>query len=320
MELVKNIAGTVSLAPMAGATDSSFRQICLEFGADFVTSEMVSAKALVMGDRKTPLLMRRADGENPFGIQLFGHDPEDFYKAAMMVEKEFAPEFIDINMGCPAPKITGGGAGSALMLTPGIAVDIASAVVDAVKVPVSAKIRAGYSAVTAPELAAELEKAGISFIIVHGRTRERMYRPPVDLEVIKRVKQAVSVPVIGNGDIETGEDALRMLKETGCDAVAVGRAALGDPFIFARIKAYLKNEPLPAQPTLEERLAVLKKQVERMVEYKGEYIAMQEARKHAAWYLKGVRSAAKLRALANGLESLSDLERYIETVIRAQER
>ncbi|MEG0833107.1 MAG: tRNA-dihydrouridine synthase family protein, partial [Oscillospiraceae bacterium] len=223
----------VLLAPMAGAADSSFRRVCRSLGAYACTSEMVSAKAIRMGDRKTPLLCRFHEDERPFGIQLFGNEPLDMAYAARFAEQQFSPDFIDINMGCPAPKITGGGSGSALMKSFSLACSIADAVVCSVKLPVTVKLRAGFEETNADLLAPMLEGVGVAAITVHGRTRERMYKPPVDLEIIKRVKNSVTIPVIGNGDIFGPSEALKMLEYTGCDAVIIGRAALGNPYIFA---------------------------------------------------------------------------------------
>ncbi len=306
-----------SLAPMAGATDSAFRLLCREQGAQFTVSEMVSAKALTMGDKKTAQLMAFTQSERPYGVQLFGYEPETMARAAEMVEREIAPDFIDINMGCPAPKITGSGAGSALMKRPQLAADITKEVCGAVQLPVTVKLRAGYSEVTAPELAPMLELAGAAAITVHGRLRDRMYKPPVDLEVIRAVKQAVSVPVIGNGDIFTPQDALKMVEYTGCDAVAVGRAALGNPFFFAQVNAALSGASAPQPPSAELRMSTLRRQIELMCAYKGEYIALREGRKHAAWYTRGLRGAARLRSRAMELCTLQDLDAYIELVLDA---
>lgn len=306
-----------SLAPMAGATDSAFRHLCMEQGAAFCISEMISAKALTMGDKKTPLLAAHTAAEKPFGIQLFGYEPEVMARAAARIEREYAPDFIDINMGCPTPKITSNGSGSALMKTPKLAADIVRAVAAAVALPVTAKIRAGYSDTTAPQLAPLLEQAGVSAIIVHGRTRDRMYKPPVDLDIIRDVKRSVSVPVIGNGDIYTEKHALHMLDYTGCDAVMVGRAALGDPFIFGRINAAIRGDAPPPLPTTAQRMAALRSQVERMCAYKGAYIALREARKHAGWYTKGLRGASALRARASELATMTDLDRFIDLVLQS---
>ena len=311
-----------SLAPMAGATDSAFRMLCRQQGAAFCTSEMVSAKALTMGDKKTPLLMDFTGAERPFGIQLFGYDPDVFAQACEILLKTHRPDFIDINMGCPTPKITSNGSGSALMNTPKLAAEIVKAVRAALPgdIPVSAKIRAGYSDNTAAALAPLLEKAGASFITVHGRTRDRMYRPPADLEIIRDVKNSVSVPVIGNGDITSPADALNMIEYTGCDAVAIGRGALGNPFLFAQVNAALMERPVPPMPTLKQRADMLRRHVGLMCGSKGEYIAMREARKHAAWYTKGLRGAAALRARSSELCTFADLDIFIEELYKnAQE-
>lgn len=307
-----------ALAPMAGVTDSAFRRMAVKYGCGLVTTEMISAKALVMGDRKTPLLMKFDESERPLGIQLFGFDPDDFAFAAEYAVKHFQPDFIDINMGCPTPKITTNGSGSALMKDPALAAKIVSATVKAAGIPVTVKMRTGYETVNAPEVAAAVEDAGASMITVHGRTRAGMYHSPIDFDTIANVKKAVSVPVIGNGNIACGADAVSMMKVTGCDGVAVGRAAQGNPFVFAEISAVLSGEEPPEEPDIYVRMDTLREQVEMMLEYKSEYVAMQEARKHAAWYLRGVRDAAKYRAMANGLNTPADLDKYIEMVLNAQ--
>ena len=295
------------LAPMAGFTDSSFRAVCRSFGADATVSEMISAKALRLGDRRSRQLMYFTEAERPFGIQLFGADPEDIAFGASYAEKNFSPDFIDINMGCPAPKITGSGAGSKLMTDPVLSGEIVAAAVSSVSVPVSCKIRAGYHETNADSFSAVLEKNGASCIYVHGRTRDRMYSPPVDLDIIRRVREAVSVPVIGNGDITSVEDALRMFRETKCGGVMVGRGSLGEPFLFSRIKAALDGLPEPEYPSLEEKLEVLMRQAEASVNEKGESLAMREMRKQAVYYFRGVNGAASLRAACVRIEKLSDL-------------
>ncbi len=310
-----DLARGALLAPMAGAADSPFRRLCMQMGAAGCVSEMISAKALSLGDKKTKKLMEFLPSERPFGIQLFGREPELMAEGAGRIAEELAPDFIDINMGCPAPKITSGGAGSALMREPELAYRIARAVVSACPLPVSAKIRAGWSSLTAPELAPALQEAGVCLITVHGRTREQMYTPPVDLGAIAAVKAAVSLPVVGNGDIKCPEDALRMLRETGCDGVMVGRGTLGDPFIFRRIAAALAGDPPPPEPTMEQRMQLLRRQVEWLREQKGDYIAFCEARKHAAWYIKGVPGAAKLRAMAGGISGPEGLEEFISRAL-----
>ena len=308
----------VALAPMAGVTDSAFRRIAVKYGCGLVTTEMISARALVMGDRKTPLLMQFCETERPLGIQLFGYDPDDFSYAAEYAVKHFRPDFIDINMGCPTPKITGNGSGSALMKDPDLAAKITEAA-RVTDVPVTVKMRTGYDKVNAPVVAEAVESAGAMMITVHGRTRDGMYHSPIDYQTIAEVKSRVKIPVIGNGNISCGADARHMMDVTGCDGVAVGRAAQGDPFVFAEISAYLKGKTPPDEPDIITRMNVLREQVDMMLEYKSEYVTMQEARKHTAWYLRGVRDAAKFRAMANGLNTVADLDKYIVTVLNSQE-
>lgn len=305
------LSSAAALAPMAGFTDFSFRTLCVMHGASLTVSEMVSAKAVRLGDKKSLELMKRTCGGKPFGIQLFGSDPEDFVFAAKLAEERFSPDFIDINMGCPAPKITGPGGGSKLMASHALAAEIAEATVKAVSVPVSCKIRAGFKEVTAPELAPMLEQAGVSCLFVHARTRDQMYRPPIFPEVIKSVKERVSIPVIGNGDIKSAEDALRLMEETGCDGVMIGRASLGDPFIFSRVAAALQGRDIPPLPSLMDRIVALMTQAGSACEDKGEAAAMRELRKHIPHYLKGINGAAALRAEAVNVSSLSDLKKLL---------
>ena len=307
------INGVAALAPMAGVADMAFRELCAGFGASWCVGEMVSAKGLTMGSKDSAELLRISPAERPAAVQLFGCEPDVMAKAAAMA-LAYNPDAIDINMGCPAPKITGGGAGSALMRNPALCGEIVRAVAEAAGgVPVTVKMRAGWdaSSVNAPEVASICEQAGAAAITVHARTRAQIYAPPVDLSVIRAVKQAVSVPVIGNGDIYTANDAMRMLEETGCDMVMVGRGAMGNPWIFREINAmYGDNRPLPP-PGIAEKLTGMRKHIERMIELKGEYIAMREARKHTAWYLRGMKGAARLRIKCSGLSSREDLERLI---------
>ena len=317
MKNIFKIENTAMLAPMAGFTDSSFRRICRSAGASLTVSEMVSAKALRMGDKKTPLLMQFDETECPYGIQLFGDDPEDIAFAARFAEETFAPDFIDINMGCPAPKITGGGAGSKLMTTPQLAAELVAAAVSATSLPVTAKIRAGFKEETAQQLAPMLEQAGAAFLTVHGRTRDQMYHPPINLDIIKAVKEAVSIPVVGNGDILSAEDALQMKQYTGCDAVMIGRGALGDPFLFTRVNAALQGLPIPEPATLKRRIDTLRLQGELTVAEKGEYVALREMRKHAAYYMKGLKGAAKLRADAGKMSTLQDLYAICDAALAA---
>ncbi len=309
--------GHATLAPMAGAGDRAFRRMCVDYGAAFVTTEMVSAKGLLFGDRKSRELLVLDDEEHPAAIQLFGDDPDTMAKAAALV-MEFHPDVIDVNMGCPAPKIAGNRCGSALMRDPDLCRRIIEAMVREVDVPVTAKIRKGYDPahVNAVEVAQAVEAGGAAAVTVHGRTRDQMYAPPVDWDIIRDVKKAVSIPVIGNGDVVDAKSAAKMFEQTDCDMVAVGRAALGAPWIFAQIEAYLTHEAILPDPPVAKRLELLFRQTRMAVEHKGETIAMLQARKHASWYMRGLQGAAKLRTLACSLETLADLERLCFEVMK----
>ena len=309
------LIGRFGLAPMAGYTDSGFRSICRSFGATFTVTEMVSAKALRFGDKKSLLLMNFTEEERPIGIQLFGSDPADFAYAAPLAEERFRPDFIDINMGCPAPKITGSGAGSKLMDDPVLAASVMEETVRSVSVPVTAKIRLGYHTVTAPEVSKALENSGASALFVHGRTRDQMYHPPVSLEGIKQVKDSVSIPVYGNGDIRTKEDADIMLSFTSCDGIMVGRGSLGDPHIFTEIGGS-DDISAPAFETLEDKLKILLKHARCSVSEKGEYIGIREMRKHAPFYFKGVKNAASIRNDCVSICTYEDLEELCRKVLK----
>lgn len=314
-------AGRAFLAPMAGAGDRAFRETCAGFGAACTVSEMVSAKALQFSDKKTHELMELGDKARPAGIQLFGTVPSEMAEAA---EKAMAyrPDFIDINMGCPAPKITGPGAGSALMKSPPLCGEIVEAVRRAVPVPVTVKMRAGWDeqSVNAVEVARICEQAGASAVAVHGRTRSRMYTPPVDTEIIREVKRAVKIPVIGNGDITGSQSAALMLEKTGCDAVMIGRGALGNPWIFLQINAYLTEScRILPPPCPAERMLVLLRHIRLACGYKGEPRAMREARSHVGWYLKGLKGAAEFRRRSGFLETYAQLEELTKEILAAQE-
>lgn len=313
------LSGPVVLAPMAGAGDRAFRETCAAFGAAYTVSEMVSAKALHFSDKKSLELMELGSTARPGGIQIFGAEPGDMAEAAKRA-LVFCPDSIDINMGCPAPKITCSGAGSALMKNPPLCGEIVSAVTNAVSIPVTVKIRAGWdsASINAVRVAQLCEQAGAAAVTVHGRTRAAMYAPPADLEIIRNVKQALHIPVIGNGDVTDGPSAARMLAQTGCDAVMIGRGALGNPWIFREIAAYLSRGEILPEPDVSERLNVMLGQVRLMVRYKGERRAMNEARKHVAWYLKGMRGAAGFRRQAGTLESMEQLETLIQEIRSAQ--
>ena len=294
------------LAPMAGVTDSTFRRICKSFGAEYMVSEMISAKAIVYHDSRTPELAKMSSAERPMALQIFGSDPAVMAEAAAWLYDNFHPDAIDINMGCPVRKIAGNGDGSALMKSPERAEKIVSSVVEAVgaEIPVTVKIRTGFNSdtVNAVPFSVMLEQAGASAICVHGRTREQMYAPPVDLNTIADVKKAVSIPVIGNGGIYSGADARRMFEYTGCDAVMIGQGACGNPWIFEEITAYLEGRRY-ISPQIHDRIGLAKKHTEMLIADKGLNVGIRESRKHISWYIKGIPGAAKIRDLINRAES-----------------
>lgn len=302
---------------MAGVADRAFRELCVSYGAGYVVSEMVSSKGLTMHDRKSKELLFLSEKERPAAAQIFGDNPEIMAKSAVAC-LEFRPEVIDINMGCPAPKIAGNGGGAALMKDPQKAEDIIRAVVDAVDIPVTVKIRAGWDkdSINAVEMAQRAERAGASAVTVHGRTKLQMYAPPVDLGIIAQVKKSVDIPVIGNGDITDGLSAAKMLEETGCDMVMVGRGALGRPWVFSQIQAFLNHEAILPEPPVSERMTVMVRHIRLLCQYKGERVGIREARKHAAWYIKGIRGAAKYRQQVGALESIEQLEELAYTICR----
>lgn len=302
------ITGFAALSPMAGVADRAMREICREYGAAYTVGELTSSRGITLNDKKSAKLLSCSDKERPFASQLFGNDPEIMAAAAIRA-LEFNPDFIDINMGCPAPKVAGNGGGSALMRDPRLAEKIVRAVVTAVNVPVTVKMRTGFDkdSINAPELAKRCENAGAAVITVHGRTRAQMYAPPVDLNSIAAVKKSVKIPVIGNGDVTDGKSAKYMYEATGCDFVSVGRAAQGNPFVFAEINAYMTGKPY-SPPRLEERFAVMMRQIRLMCEYKDPHIAILESRKHTAWYMHGLEGAAALRRMCGEINKISDIE------------
>ncbi len=302
------INGKAVLAPMAGVADRAFRELCVSYGASYAVSEMVSAKGLQMGDRKSKTLSFLSEAERPAAVQIFGNDPKAMAESVDTV-LESRPDIIDINMGCPAPKIAGNGAGASLMKNPMLAEEIVRAVVKESTVPVTVKIRSGWdeNSVNAVEMAKRAENAGAAAVTVHGRTKAQMYSPPVNTDIIAQVKKSVSIPVIGNGDITDEQSAALMLENTGCDLIMIGRGALGAPWIFSQINAYLEHGRVLPAPPVSERMRVMVKHIEKICEYKGEKVGIREARKHGAWYTKGLCGAAKYRNELSGVSSLEEL-------------
>ncbi len=317
----------LALAPLAGVSDRAFRRVCRACGADFSVSEMVSAKALCY-EQKAKKAVRSVTGllasvhadETPMAVQIFGHEPEFMAEAARLITaneyigcvSEVPPSAIDINMGCPVKKVTGNGEGSALLKDPRLAGEIVEAVVKATHLPVTVKIRAGWDkdSINAVEMAQIIEAAGASMICVHGRTREQMYEPGVDRGIISAVKAAVRIPVMGNGDIYTAADALSMMQETGCDGVMIARGAMGNPWIFAEIRAALSGEAY-VYPSAAERFEAALVQVREMISEKGERVGVAEAKKHLAWYCRGIDGAAAARSRIMQAEGYQELESII---------
>lgn len=296
------------LAPMAGVTDWAFRTVCAELGADVTVTEMVSSRAMVYQDKKSVGLLGRTPS-GTFGAQLFGNDPEIMAKAAQLVLQRGPCDFIDLNMGCPVPKIAGNGDGSALMRDPALAARIVEAVVRAVPVPVTVKTRKGWDkgSVNAVEFAKAVEQAGAAAIAIHGRTKTMMYSGTADWDIIAEVKQAVSIPVAANGDVDSAEAAVRCLKRTGADMVMIGRAAFGNPWIFQQARAAMDGAAVPPLPPLSARVETAVRQFELARADKGERIACLEARKHFAWYLRGVAYSGYYKEKISGIETMDDI-------------
>ena len=306
------LSAPLALAPMAGITDLPFRLICRRLGCGMTVSEMVSAKGLLYKNVKTTEMLRIDDGERPTAIQLFGSVPAELAEAARMVEASGA-DMIDFNMGCPVPKIVNNGEGSALMKNPQLAHDILAAMVKAVKIPVTVKFRAGWDDANrnAVEIARAVEAAGVSAVAVHGRTRQQFYEGKADWSIIADVKQAVSVPVFGNGDIFTVADGLRMLEQTGCDGLMIGRGADGNPWLFTALAAALRGEPQPQPPSLKERLAQAAEHLEMLIAYKNEVVAVKEMRRHISAYLKGMPHAAEFRGRFHKVDTQQQFQQLL---------
>ena len=314
------IERTAALAPMASVADKSYRLLCKEFGAAYMVSEMISSKGLCYGDKKTAVLCEIEAEERPYALQLFGEDPYFMGKAAYLLQK-FKPDIIDINMGCPVPKIVGNGSGSALMKDPERAAEIARETVKNAGCPVTVKFRAGWddTSKNAVEFAKILEQTGIAAMAVHGRTRMQFYSGEADRDIIRQVKQAVSIPVFGNGDVRDGASCKQMYDETGCDLVMLARGSYGKPWVLREIKHFLETgEKLP-EPDLKERMDIMLRHCRYLCRYKGEVRGMKEARKNVAWYVKGLPNSAKLRAECGELCTLEQAEELAAKVISREE-
>ena len=312
------LAGRVFLAPMAGVTDAACRLMCRRHGAALCTTEMISSKALMYQDAKTRTLLVQPEGDEPLAVQIFGSDPACMAEAAQKVLELCRAAMVDINMGCPVGKVVRAGDGSALMRSPDLAQKIIEAVVAAVDVPVTVKFRKGFDkgSVNAVPFAQMCQEAGAAAVTVHGRTRAQMYAPPADWDIIREVKKAVTVPVIANGDVWTAEDAARILRRTGADAVAIGRGSFGNPWIFEQANAVLAGEEPPALPPLSERMEEALGQIRSAAAYKGEKIAVLEARKQLNWYLRGVSHAGYYKQEIVAMNTLADAERIVRGVQR----
>lgn len=307
------VDGNLVLGPMAGVTDLPFRLLCKEQGADLIYTEMVSAKGIMYGNKNTNVLLEVEERERPVALQLFGSDPKIMSEQAKRIEhRNF--DIIDINMGCPVPKVVNNGEGSALMNNPRLVGEIVSAMTSILEKPVTVKIRKGFGAgdANAPEIAKVIEQSGAAAIAVHGRTREQYYSGEADWDIIRKVKESVSIPVIGNGDLFTPQDAKRMLEKTGCDAVMFARGVRGNPWLFHQTKVFLETGEVPEKPSIHQVIETILRHADMQVAYKGEFIGLREMRKHVAWYMTGYPQSAKLRGKINEMEDMEALKGLLE--------
>ena len=313
-----NIDSRLALAPMAGVTDPAFRQICSALGAGYTVTELISSKALCYRDKKTETLLKPFDGEHPFAVQIFGSEPECMAEAAVRALELSGADILDINMGCPMPKIANSGDGCGLMRTPELAGDIVTAVKMAVDVPVTVKCRLGWDkgSINVLDFTKRMEDSGAAMVAVHGRTRSMLYTGVADWDYIHKVKDQLSIPVIANGDICSGEAAVRCLKRTEADGLMIGRSVFGDPWIFEEVQAALKGEEYPGRPILKDRIAVAVEQFQLSEQDHGEHIACLEARKHFAWYLRGVRNASYYKREISSLNTMADIYRVAKDIVR----
>ncbi len=309
------IEKTAALAPMASVADRAYRLMAKEFGAAYCVGEMASAKGLCYNDKKTAELLMLTKGERPAAVQLFGSEPE-FIAKAVEIAEEYKPDIIDINAGCPMPKIVNNGSGSALMKDPALFGEVVSAAVAAASVPVTVKIRSGWdeNGINAVEIAKIAEKNGAAAVCVHPRTRAQLYTGKSDWNVIKAVKEAVKIPVIGSGDVASVSDCAEMYEKTGCDLVMIGRGSYGRPWLFGQIRDFFEGKEPRSEPTVEEKIAVMRRHITLLVEDKGERTGMKEARRQAAWYIRGMNGAARLRDEFSKMNTLGDFERMIELI------
>lgn len=313
------IEKTAALAPMASVADTAYRTVAKEFGAAYCVGEMASCKGLCYSGEKTEELLRVSDTERPMAVQLFGAEPE-FMARAVKIAERFRPDIIDINAGCPMPKIVNGGAGSALMKTPLLFGEVVRAAAGSTDIPVTVKIRKGWdnSSVNAVEMAVIAEQNGAAAVAVHGRTKEQLYSGKADWDIIRDVKHAVSIPVIGNGDVDSVESCKAMYDYTGCDLVMIGRGSYGRPWLFGQIRDYFSGKTPRPEPSLEEKMDIMRRHIRLLVDDKGERTGMREARRQAAWYIKGISGAAGFRNRFGTMNTLSDLDALIGEILSKQ--